>query len=113
MEHHRSVAAQLMDSTKSLDNLFTDAGLEFKFQERAQQLQAMINDVKASHRRLVSSSEHWIKFQKFSSLIDPWLKETSVRLSMLVNKAERGRLSHEDCLEYWVSFRFKSIELYK
>ena len=104
MEYHRSVVAQLSDSTKSLDNLFTDSGLESKFQERVEQLQEMINDVKSSHRRLSLSAEHWNQFHKFSSLIDPWLKETMARLLMLSNKAERGRLNHEDCLQYWVRF---------
>lgn len=102
MEYHRSVAAQLMDSTKSLDCLFSDPGLQAKFQERAQQLQQMINDVRAIHRRLLLSADHWNQFQNFACQIDSWLKGASDQLQLLVTKFEKGRLSQEDCLQYWV-----------
>lgn len=102
MEHHRSVAAQLVESTKSLDCSFTDSGLQAKFQERADQLQQMINDGRATHRRLLLSAEHWNQFQSFACHVDPWLKEAIIQLQMLVTKAEKGRLSQEDCLHYWV-----------
>lgn len=103
MEHHRSVAAQLVESTRSLDCLFSDPGLEAKFQERIVQLQQMINDTRATHRQLLLSAEHWNQFREFASHIEPWLTEATAQLQMLVNKAERGRVSHEDCLQYWVN----------
>lgn len=104
MEHHRSVAAQLIESTRSLDCLFSDPGLETKFQERIMQLQEMINDTKSAYRRLLLAVDHWNQFHNFATHIDPWLTEATVQLQMLVNKAERGRLSHEDCLQYWVIY---------
>lgn len=102
MEHHRSVAAQLVESTRSLDCMFSDPGLEAKFQERIIQLQQMINDTRASHRQLLLSAEHWNEFRQFACHIKPWLSEATAQLQALVTKAERGRASHEDCLQYWV-----------
>ena len=82
--------------------MFSDPGLETKFQERIMQLQEMINDTKSAYRRLLLTVDHWNQFHNFATHIDPWLTEATVQLQMLVNKAERGRLSHEDCLQYWV-----------
>ena len=111
MDYHQSVISQLVESTSGLSGLFTDPGLETKLYDRFLQLQQLINDTKATHRRLLQASEHWNEFRKFASLIDPWLKEANVQLLMLLSKAERGRLSHEDSLQYWVSLNLFAMHL--
>ena len=97
------MAVQLSESTKSLEHLFTDPGLELKIQERVQHLQEMINDIKTTHRRLLLAAEHWNQFQNAASKVEEWLKETGTPLSILINQTGRGRTSPETCLEYWVS----------
>ena len=105
MEHHRSIAQQHVIPSHNLNEWFASPSLESKFHERAQHLQQMINDAKASHRLLTLSSEHWTQFQDLASQIDQWLKKANVQLQKMINKAERDseKLSQDDCFQYWVS----------
>lgn len=76
--------------------------MDTKFQDRAQQLQQLIDDSKESQQRLSLASEHWKQFRKTASHVDDWLKDAALQLNALLTKAERERLNQDDCLQYWV-----------
>lgn len=102
MEYHRSFAQQHILHSHNLNEWFVSPTLESNFHDRVQHLQQLINDAKASHRLLTLSSEHWTQFQDLASQVDQWLKKANVQLQKMINKAEREKLSQDDCFQYWV-----------
>lgn len=103
LEFHRSLSAQLKEPSKQLEELFTEPGMEAKFQDRAHQLQQLIDGSKESHRRLSLAREHWNDFRMLASQLDDWLKDSTLQLNTLLAKSERERLNQDDCLQYWVN----------
>jgi len=104
MEYHRSVVWQLVEQSRRLAVLLADLGLEHQYEDRAQQLCQLTNDVKRSHQHLLLSMDQWNQFESSSSVIEQWQEETAAKLKHFVDKIDRAeKLSEEECMQYWVS----------
>ena len=105
MEYHRSVAAQLITPSHSLNETFQDVGLDEKYQERTNHLQQLINDMKITHSRLLLCIEHWSHFRSNMDKVENWLKDAEGMLQHFLAKVNNEKLNQEECMQYWVSFR--------
>lgn len=108
LEFHRSIAAQLEEPSRRLDELLAEPGVATRFQERAHQLQRLIDDSRESHRRLSLARKHWDEFRQLASRVDDWLGGATLQLNALLAKSGRERLNQDDCLQYWVRLYFQS-----
>ena len=111
MEYHRSVVWQLVEQSRRLALSLVDIGLEQQYEDRAQQLYQLTNDVKRSHQHLLLSMDQWNKFESSSKIIEEWQQETSAKLAELVAKIHRGEtIGQEECIQYWVSYFIPSFD---
>jgi len=105
MEYHRSVVWQLVEQSRRLTLPLADLGLEQQYEDRAQQLYQLTNDVKRSHQHLSLSMDQWSKFEKSSSIVEQWQEETTTKLQEFVAKINRAeKFTQEECMQYWVSY---------
>ena len=104
MEYHRSRVLQMIPMSRELSRNFLDTGMEQKLEERAQRLQQLINDVKASHDRLGSCVDHCQRFHYSIDQVEHWLHETQRKLDELSSRAESRDLVQEECMQFWVKF---------
>ena len=104
MEYHRSRVLQMIPMSRELSRDFLDTGMEQKLEERAQRLQQLINDVKASDDRLGSCVDHCQRFHYSIDQVEHWLDETQRKLDELFSRAESRDLVQEECMQFWVNF---------